>query len=364
MLSPWRLAVWIIGGWLMAMCPPASAAIGIDYHAAEATLAAMGNPDLTAPEAERVARLPGNQGLVRKLVELGSAATTEGFAKALMAMSHGEVPDRTYGLDLSPAKRAATMALIRQIKSNPADFQDWISDRVRAFTPAGIDVDATGYLIVGGKADGFSFDKPEFYLNISVFGDDFGGARIVMAHELYHAIQNAMVSARPGLVFDFNIDRYSRLKSDAERTCYAQSAIAGSILAEGSATLVGDPVLLPADGIYSRSTRERYVLKPDLIGRTTLLDMSLRSVTMPGGVAPELVYAVGFYNRAPLYDLGYVMAKTIASSDGNAGLGRLVALGPKAFFTRYIEIADLDTTNTLPRLGSVAKVWTELPDCR
>jgi len=343
---------------------PAAAAVVIDASAARATLEALGRPGLSRAEALRVADLPANRDMIRKVNSLGSEATREDFADALVAAAHGEAKPSAFGFGRVRDGRAVTLALIDRIEGDPAIFRDWVAARVARFTPAGVDVRATGYIIAGGQADGFSFGDPAFYVDASRLGGDLEGARLLIAHELYHAVQNAAQARAPkGTVFYFENETYAALPPGSPRDCYATRAFFGSLLAEGTATYVGDPALLPATGAYSAAERARRKrITSELSSERTLLDMSLASITGPDPLPVDDVYGVGFYTPAPLYDLGYVMAKAIAERDGDAALGAFLLRPGDAFVQRYVEIAG-EPGSKLPALGPRAVRWAGRKDC-
>jgi hypothetical protein len=70
--------------------PLLSQQISIDTTSARAVLKALHDPDLTHEEAINIARLNGNQGMIRKMRELEEADTEEQFAGALVAAAHGQ----------------------------------------------------------------------------------------------------------------------------------------------------------------------------------------------------------------------------------------------------------------------------------
>ncbi len=343
----------------------AQAEIRVDDKSAKAVLEALGKPSLTKLEADVVAHMPGNQAMVRKLIELGSPATEAGFSEALVAAAHGDDKPTPYGFARVKSQRLTTLKLIEEIDSHPEQFVGWIETRIAPFTPQGLKIDATGYLIAGGQANGFAFDTPDFYMDLSAFGDEIGSARLIMAHELYHGVQNQAAVQHPGAAQSFDFDRkaYAALRTATARDCYATRAYFTSLVAEGTATLVGDPTLLPKEGAYAAAERRRRQGGfGGLKSQRTLFDMSLKAITGPAALDEEAVYAVGFYDQAPMYDLGYAMARAIAASDGEAAIGRLIAQPPENFVRRYIALTKLN--NKLPPLGPIATQWAARASCK
>ena len=64
--------------------------VTMNADSAKALLRAIQNPSLSHDEAQGIAQMQGNQGVIRKLNEFKIAATTESFANALHAAAHGE----------------------------------------------------------------------------------------------------------------------------------------------------------------------------------------------------------------------------------------------------------------------------------
>jgi Putative zinc dependent peptidase (DUF5700) len=350
---------------------PAMAKIVIDTASARATIEALTKPNLTRDQALAVADLPGNKAMIRKLNSLDATqkATRDSFADTLLEVAQGLPPTRSYGFKSARDSSATILDLLDKIERDPKNFQDWITARVQQFSPKGLNVDATGYIIVGGWADGFAFDEPKFYLNLSVFKGDLVGARLTMAHELYHAVQNtAQAKLSKTVSFGFESERYQALPKGLVRSCYAAQSFFGSMLAEGTASYVGDTELLPKDTDYSELQRERVKgIYDDMAPMRTLMEMSLAAITGAEPTSPDDVYAFNFYGRndrgPPMYDLGYVMAKAIATRDGDAALGALIGQPPEVFVKRYIAIA-ADPNAKLTQLGPMAQKWAQRSMCR
>jgi hypothetical protein len=349
----------------------ASAPIRIDTTAARAVLEALGDPKLDQHTTLLIANLPGNVAMIRKVNELRAFGgfqeakqSRDTFAAALLSAAHGGSEDTAFRFRRVRETRLIALALLDRIDQDPPQFEDWIKARVSSFLPPKVSGTATGYLIAGGLAEGFSFDGPEFYLDITRFGDDLGGTRVIVAHELYHAIQNmAQKGAPKDDAFDFDQTYYQSLPKGLQQSCYATQAILGSLLAEGTAVYVGDPALLPKDGSYSSKERlRRAAILGNVKMERTLLDMSLRAVTGPEPLSEDDVYAVGFLGAAPLYDLGYVMAKAIAEQEGPAQLGRLISRPGSAFAMDYIALSERPGS-TLPKLGEQTLEWSQRTGC-
>jgi hypothetical protein len=219
--------------------------VTLDFSSSKAVLRALKNPSLDRAEALSVAGLPGNQGLIRKANSYHIAATTETFAEALLASAHGAPLDtpsaNSLGFDRLKQKADDLAALIAKIEARPDEFQAWVVERVGRFSPTSSNVRISGYLVVGGNSGGFAFDEPKFYLNLSYF-DEFETAKVVLAHELYHAVQSV-----------YSVDKDETwLKPESatargkahQQMCANLANLFADLYQEGSASYVGDPMLL------------------------------------------------------------------------------------------------------------------------
>lgn len=340
--------------WLLGLAGPALALdVVIDSASAKAVLTAVQDPGLDRPGAMRVAALPGNQALVRKAQSYGIKATTDTFADALLAAAHGQPATdpamRSFQLASVRARAPALTALIDRIEAHPDTFRDWVIHRVETYSPKGAGVKLTGYLVAGGKSGGFAFDDPAFYLNLGYF-DEFDPARVVMAHELYHAVQAAFAPAS---------ERADLKHPDVGATtpaarCATLSKLFSDLYQEGSASLVGDPLLLdPTTGPLARRTREDMADGVMQIRHhATLLDLSVTGIEAPEPVPYERIYDLDFYVPEPLYKLGYVMAKAIVADRGAAALADLLSKPGYAFASAYLDLPKYGQDFDHPHLGA------------
>jgi hypothetical protein len=223
----------------------------------------------------------------------------------------------------------------------------------------------TGYIVAGGPGGGFSIDGG-VYVNISRAKGDLGVIRVTFAHEFYHGVQHA-AQARAGTLRDFSYDEatYESLPSRIAKQCYATRELFGQLMTEGTASYVGDIVLLPTSGDEALSVRkQREAALSGKVGPSiALLEMGLAAMTSDDPLSETSVYSIGFLEAGQLYyDVGYVMAKAIATRDGDAAIGRLIAMPGDAFVRRYIELSE-ESGSKLPKLQERAKKWAARASC-
>jgi hypothetical protein len=182
-----RLSIAMIVFLPFLTAPQQAAAITITVNSdsAKSVLLALEDPSLTHEEALRIAKMTGNQGIIRKQNEFKIPVTSESFANALWAAAHGQrVTDPTETalcFDIVKPKAAKLLALTSEIEANPQAFQESIEKRIALFTPPGSEIRLQGYVVAGGDGGGYAFGGTEFYLNLE-FMDDVAVAKTTTTH--------------------------------------------------------------------------------------------------------------------------------------------------------------------------------------
>jgi hypothetical protein len=339
---------------ILGAAPARAMDVTLDTASARMVLQALRNPALDRSQALAVAKLPGNQGLVQKAISYHVDATTETVADALVAAAHGIASDtptaNAMHFDRVKLKSDALLALITRIEDQPDRFQAWVVQRVGQFSPKNAPLHIVGYLIAGGNSGGFAFDDPKFYLNLEYFSE-FDPARVVMAHELYHAVQAAHAADHD--------DTWLKPASPTaagkarQRSCADLANLFASLYDEGSASYVGDPLLLdPQSGPLAKQHHDELAegLNSPKAHRT-LLELSVIGLQAPQPVPFEDVYALGFYVPEPLYKLGYAMAKAIATDEGAAALTGFLDQPGYRFALHYTRLPLYGKDRAHPALG-------------
>jgi hypothetical protein len=352
----WRLA-WMA----LFLGAPSTAAenvvVSIDVTAATAVLAAVRNPSLSTDEALQVAKLPGNQGLIRKAKSYGRTANDQLFAQALVAAAHHD----TAYLDVSKFRfddvrdhAKATYEALARLNDPKLHLLDAVKARIAAFTPTALTGRVTGYLIVGGTSGGFAFGDPQFFLNLDRFPSPVL-ASTIMEHELYHAVQALIRTAHspgPGQVQCVAAIPHG---SDVD-------AFFASLSAEGTASYVGDVLALPERDSDEATAKERARVARNvgMVDRSIVqLELSVHGLTSGAAVTAEEVYGLGFYGDEVLYALGYVMARAIAQEQGNGAIGNLAGLSGAAFIQRYASLKGYGKSDAVPALKPETLLWAQ-----
>lgn len=330
--------------------------VTIDATAATSVLAAVRDRTLTVERALAIARLPGNQGLIRKAKSYGRTASDALFAQALVAAAHrdaGFVDIARFDFANVRDHAAQTERALTALNDPSLRLLDTARARIATFTPATLRGEVTGYLVVGGTSGGFAFGEPAFYLNLDRFPSATLAATI-MQHELYHAVQ-ALARSTP---------------TAAQALCLAAilhaedvATFFGSLLAEGTASYVGDVLRLPDSGADEPVTRERarFARNVGLVSRSiTQLELSVHGLVTGAAVSPDEVYALGFYGDEVMYPLGYVMTRAIVQEEGERAVGELIGSRGALFVARYLKLNGYGKSAAMPALKPATVRWAHL----
>ncbi|KAA6465188.1 hypothetical protein DYQ86_04365 [Acidobacteria bacterium AB60] len=337
--------------------------VSVNTDSAKAVLVAIQNPSLSMDEALKIARLPGNQGIIREQNRFNVPVTTQSFARALVATAHGDLTsdstETALYFDALRPHAAQLVALTEQIEADPQGFQRSIEARIEQFTPPDSRLQLRGFVVVGGDGGGYSFGGTDFFLNLS-FNDDLIAAKTTTKHEFYHAVQGAFAKERQsGAVVSAHGSR---------QNCANTSRLFADIYEEGSAMYVEDISTLSQS--HSESAMRQLA---DISGglehvhsSVALLELSVTGLDATTAVPFDDVYEVGFYGHGVLYDIGYAMAKAIVNNEGPQGLAALLKSPSYGLILRYIQLPGYGKDKDHPKLGpnTIAAVNQLVSGCK
>lgn len=334
-------------------------AVDIDTSAARGVLNAVRDTELTMDKALAVARMPGNQGLIRKSLSNDLPATDKVFAEALVAASRQDTGYNDVGhFNFATVRENADVnERVLAAFDNPSlRLIDKVKQRVVTFSPTTANGTITGYLVVGGGAGGFAFDEPSFFLNLNFFrSSEF--AATIMEHELFHAVQ---VVARSG-----HKKSHAHVAACTAKTKYAKAisdAMFDPLMMEGTASYVGDVLALPKDSNDAEIVKAQTLSSHNinLLARSiSILELSIHGIATESWVTPSQAYALGYYGDQLLYDLGYVMTRAIVKEEGNSAVHNLIGLPGAHFVNRYAQLKSYGKNRETPALGNATIEWAE-----
>lgn len=329
-------------------------AVTIDTTEASQVLAALRDPALTIEQALKIAALPGSQGLIRKARDHDPRADSASFARALVAAAHHDTaapdPSRFRFGDVRDHADvdAATLAGLNDPSTH---LLDQVKARVATFPPGGPARSVVGHLVVGGAAGGFAFGDPEFFLNLD-FVRSAPLAATIMQHELFHAVQALARDAHP-FTGKACVTRMPRGTEVAQ--------FLDALEMEGTASFVGDLTKLPA-GVDAASDKEKadfaHILEK-VPGSIVQTELSVHGLGTGADASYDDVYSLGFYGDAPLYALGYVMAREIAKEQGDKEIAALSGRPGAEFVVRYTHLKAYGRSTDAPALRMETVRWAD-----
>jgi hypothetical protein len=323
--------------------------IKIDTSSARAVLKALQNPSLTTDQAMTVAKLEGNQGMIKEMHDLGEADTVEQFAHALVAAAHGlpagTPAEASYMFSAVKTSTPAISALLDQIE---AGFETQIRDHIRPHVAKPDSVSVRGFVVAGGDGGGYAFGGQDFYLNIAL-NDDIVMAKQVMIHEAFHGAQ--------GAVYHEDTEHWAKertLPADLVRGtfCSNTAELFMDMRNEGTAKFVGsDDILKDAKGptgqrLYAESVYGREHLSDS----ANLLEISIASLQAPTPVPYKVVYSVDFWGRGIVYSISSGMVSAIVEQDGPTAVGEIIQQPGYDFVLRYTRLKSYGKDRMHPRL--------------
>jgi hypothetical protein len=87
------------------------------------------------------------------------------------------------------------------------------------------------------------------------------------------------------------------------------------------------------------------------INKCDALELSVTDPISADAVPFDDVYEVGFFGRGILYNIGYVIAKSIAENDGSQGLAAYLKQPAYTFVKRYTQLPQYGRDRDHSKLG-------------
>ena len=324
--------------------------VSVDTASARAVLQALENPALTYEQAMVVAKLDGNQGMIKEMKELGEAETDEQFARALVAAAHGQAAstpiEEGYDFPRVKANAANELKIVKEIEE---EFQKQISDAIRPYTPPVVAVPLRGFVVAGGDGGGYAFGGTDFYLNL-LNSDDVLYSRQTLIHEAFHGVQGAAYQEDTA-----HWKKENAKPADVVRGQFCSDAaeLFMDLRNEGTAMFVGsDEPLKDSQGATGKRIYAEFVYYTGHVSDSAaLLEVSIASMEAPVPVPLKTVYGVDFFGKGVAYYLGNAITSAIAEQDGPAGVAKVLQQPGYEFVLRYTRLSSYGKDRTHPRLG-------------
>jgi hypothetical protein len=321
-----------------AFARPADITISVDTSGAEAVLAAaLADPAHAADAADAALENAPVRALLTKMAKYDKTVTPDSFKAAVIAFANGGSPDpfdfARLRTDPGPTRR-----MLARLKAENDVISRRVADRLRSFTPDGVELQARMIVLVGSKDENgwVPEHSPDFYIDLGFHGEEVDSVVNIASHELFHVVQGK-VQPDQTPVFTDRPD----LPPEARGQHRAHAVLLNLVL-EGMATYVGDATIYPATGPHL--LRDQHELKKEL-GRAdqifALFDTVLYRARQDPDAPLDALLAIGFggsWDQTGYY-VGYRMAQIIDRYAGRDRLRALVSLPPEDFVAEYITQA-------------------------
>lgn len=323
---------------------PATVTVDINTSGASAVLtAALADPAHAAAAADAALQNDAVRAMIAKMAQYDHTVTAESFKAAVVALANGG-SEGAFDLARLRSDPEPTRRMLARLTTEHDAISHRLADRLQSFTPNGLVVHATMFVLVGAKhQNGWVPDNSQnFYVDLGFHGEELESMTNSATHELFHVIQvtaqpidGAELADKPGLAVE-------------AQELHRAHAIVLNLVIEGMATYVGDPTTMTGTG--PRLTHDQDQLKKELARAAdifalfdTILFRASHDPDAPLGALLRIGFG-GSWDETGYY-VGYRMAKAIDRYSGRDRLRALVTLPPEAFVAEYIAVAQAHPTD-------------------
>jgi len=306
--------------------------ITIDTESAEAICRLLHARKVDTTLIAQAADLYGNRLLIRK-VQGYSGFGKDAFVASLKELAETGTIKKAdpYNWKVVKAQLPQIEALLQYIRSNRVTFLQQIKALIIPFTPAGLEAKAKACFLVGGGSLGFTTGSdPTFNVALQKIGNDVQGLQYLVAHELYHTLQDAGQHTR-------QIRPDTTVTYPVKATYY----LLYNLWAEGTANFVGDLSKSTSGKAFTVEQKAVYRKNADR-SRTnfqlfeTLLYRQYHDTTARYSDLYNIAFTTAFDETA--YAAGYDICRQLATHLGDSSVAALLLKDPLEFTTAYIAL--------------------------
>jgi hypothetical protein len=316
-----------------ASIPDHQIKITLDFESPQIIVGLLGGKHVTDAQLKQAAEAFGSKQLIVK-VNGYSGAGEDVFKNTLKELIEtGNIKGNDiYNWKLVKANLLAIKSLINKIALNEKPFVADVTQIIETYTPPNISADVKACFLVGGGSLGFvNGGDNTFNVALQTIGNDYDGLKYLMAHELYHSIQDAGQSMR----------KQSKEKN-IPYFVQASYALAYNAWNEGTANLVGDFTKLKTAGPFTTLQLKQFSKNTKRKRQNFyLLEVLLyKAYTDTASHNYDQLYNIAFttgYDEAG-YFVGYEIAKKIEKYEGAISIGRILTDDPLVSFEKYIKL--------------------------
>lgn len=327
--------------------PKPDVSVQLDFESAKAITNLLTRPKTTDPELDQIAKLYGSQQLIRKVTSYDKSGTETVFKQTLREMVEtGTVKGNDpFDWKVVKGKLNEIRPLITQLETKTT-FVEEVKNRIMPYSPPGIKASVRACFLVGGGSLGFTIGNDDtFNVALQKIGDDYDGLLELVAHELYHSIQQ---------VGDRNRTK-EKTASDPPKNIYKTAVMLSNLWSEGTANLVGDFTKIKNPKEFSKTQQDGYNRNGQRSRQNfALFESLLYSAYHDSTANISELYNIAFttaYDELA-YDMGYRMAKVIEENRGKVALADLIDKDPIEFCQLYVTIYKQNPDKKLIRFSS------------
>ncbi len=307
--------------------------ISVDIESAAAITELLSQSKADTFQLKKVAGLYGNQLLIKK-VKGYSGAGEDVFIQTLKEIIEtGTVKGNDeYNWKLVKSRLPEIKKLVAYISSNKEKFIGEVKAIIEPYTPADLNATAKACFLAGGGSLGFTIgNDPTFNVALQKIGNDVNGLQYLVAHELYHTLQDVGQKTRS----------YKKESDGITYTSKASYYLLYNVWAEGIATYVADMSKLKKNASFSeeqiahyQKNRERRYQNFQLF--EALLYRQFNDTSTDYQSSYDIAFSTAFDETG--YFVGYEMARQITKHKGNQAIADLLTKDPIRFTIDYINL--------------------------
>lgn len=313
--------------------PEAKITIQLDFESAKAIIGLLSKTQVTDPELNQVAKLYGNQQLIAKVTSYDKTGTEAVFKQTLRELIEtGRVNGNDpFEWQVVKTNRGAVQHMISELEAK-GSFLDDVQRCILPYCPPTTNqITARACFLVGGGALGFTIGHDDtFNVALQKIGTDYEGLVSLVAHELYHAVQQVGQRSR----------KKELLVGNPPKSVATAAMLLTNLWSEGTATLVGDITTTEKPKSFIQQQSEYQQNRQRMRQNFVLFESLLFSAYYDSTAEEEQLYNIGFttvFDQTAYYT-GYRMAKEIETHKGKAVLAALINQSPLDFCRAYIQL--------------------------
>ncbi len=306
--------------------------VSFDFQSAQSVCKLLAQKKADTTQIAAASKLYGNTLLIQKVK--GYSGSGEDIFKSTLKeiLQTGTIKGNDpYNFKQVKSNLPAIQKLLDYLSTSQQNFTNQVKDIIATYTPKDLSAETKACFLVGGGSLGFTIgNDPTFNVALQQIGDDIEGLKHLVAHELYHTIQD--------------VGQSKRVKLASEKAPYsirATNALLYNLWAEGTANYVGDFDKIKTSKPFTAKQQQQSLKNSQRQIQNFYLFETLLYRQYTDTIAKyQPLYDIAFSNAfdETSYAVGYEMAKKISEYQGENALANLLTQDPIIFTQTYISL--------------------------